>query len=210
MTRVGVQIEIEEKMIEELNFYPMRIMGTLEQTITAVVAINRLLESIDPSSMLHVPTLEPPAVMTSSKRVWVRSKHKGAGPLVADDRSVGMQTNEPEFEKGRHDSFQSSTLPVKTKETQSSNEIALLKELLNEEDRGEVELTLVFPEKFVQEVLVGRKQLKVVAERSASTLSISKRAVRAVELVTVKGTRLANTLAVLHLQEMLSQHDCEE
>merc|ERR1719240_2208404 len=137
MSQVGVQIEIEKKMIEELNSYPMMIMGTLEQTITAVVAINRLLESIDPSSMLHVPTLEPPAVMTSSKRVWVKSKHKGAGPVVASHRSVGMQTNEPGFEKGKQDSFQSSPLTITTTEAQSSNEIALLKELLNEEDQGE-------------------------------------------------------------------------
>merc|ERR1719460_1435986 len=90
----------------------------------------------------------------------------------------------------------------------------ILKELST--DGGEapqVELTLMLPEEDVRRALVSRGRLRALAARSGSEVRVGAidasaafNKAKPMQLVMIKGTKLTNSLAVLYLQELLTEH----
>jgi hypothetical protein len=90
----------------------------------------------------------------------------------------------------------------------------ILKELST--DGGEapqVELTLMLPEEDVRRALVSRGRLRALVARSGSEVRVGAidasaafKKAKPMQLVMIKGTKLTNSLAVLYLQELLTEH----
>lgn len=109
-----------------------------------------------------------------------------------------------------------SLAPAGTLGMQSPNEVAVLKALLGDSNPAQAKLTVLLPGDIVQSMLVPHGHLEAISKRSGSCMELADAArnmprspslaAAKMQSLTISGTRLGNSMAVLYLQELLLQH----